>query len=170
MSDCVSDLIRGDNQSPVEMDIALSHASDRVTKQTSDCQFRKAEVSGNTRESMPEGMRSDVIEFCFRAQAMEDTDNSDEVAVAPISGKDKRRIVASRRGLDAVHCGFPEHADLRTALGVWEVDAVLLPAKPTPLQSQRFHPAKPSQQHQADSRQSRRILPFRAALRTTSPR
>jgi hypothetical protein len=164
LRDCGSDVIRGDNQSPVEMDIALSHASDRVTKQTSDCQFRKAEVTGNARESMPEGMRSDIIEFCFRAHAVEDTDNSDEVAVAQISRVDKRRIVASRRGLYAVHCRFPEHTDLRTAFGVWEVDAVLLRPNPTPLESQRFHPPKPRQQHKADSRQSLRMLSLRSGL------
>jgi len=31
LRDCGSDLIRGDNQSPVQMDIALSYASDGVT-------------------------------------------------------------------------------------------------------------------------------------------
>ena len=113
---------------------------------------------------MPEGMRSNVIEFCFRAHTVEDTDNSDEMAVAQISGKYKRRIVSSRHGLYAGHCGFPEHADLRTALGVWKVDAVLLPCKPTPLQSQRFHPPKARQQHQSDSRQSRRMLSLRTDL------
>ena len=43
---------------------------------------------------------------------------------------------------------------------IWKKDAVVISAKPRPLQSQGFHPSKSRQQHQPDRRQSGRMLSF----------
>ncbi len=139
------DTIRRHDERRVQMHVALRDTTRRMAQQTRDRKLGKSKVASDASEGMSQDMRCYVLELRFRAHAVEDTNNSDEMATSPVSWKDKRRIVTRWHGLNAVHRSFPKYADLRTALGVRKADAVVLSAKPMPLQSQRFHPPKPRQ-------------------------
>src|SRR3984893_10569854 len=113
---------------------------------------------------MSEDVRCHTLELRFEANAIEDTNHSDKMAISPISRKDQGRTLANRPRLDTVHRKFAQHTDLCAALRVGEADAVLLSVEPEPLQSQHLHSSKSRKKHQANGSQSGRMLPFRRGL------
>jgi hypothetical protein len=92
------------------------------------------------RKGMPKDMRCHILELRLQANAVQDPNHADEVAISPISWKDERRTVTTRQRFDTGDRSFSQNADLRTALGAGKADAMFRSAKPEALQESALPP------------------------------
>lgn len=115
------------------MHVPLRYSVGGMPKQTRDRKFGKAKVAGNASKGVTEHMWSHTLEFCLTANAVENTDDSNEMPVSPIGRKEKRGTRPTRSGINAVHCSVSKNPDLGATLGVGKAHAVVAAAVPVSL-------------------------------------
>ncbi len=111
-----------------------------------------------------EDMWGDPCKISLGANSIEYPDNPDEVPIANIGGKQIWRLLVDGLVVDALHRRAADHSALLAALDVGEVDSVLLPIEPRPLEAQGIHPPEARQQHEPDRAEPRRVLVVRCQL------
>ena len=127
------DLVGSDGKGRVEMNISLRDAARGVSEQSSDCEFGKSKISGNTREGVPEDMRGDTSKFCLSANPIEHPNDANKVPIADIGRENVRRMLLSGLALDTLDGRATDHPELFSALRVREADGTFLPIEPRPL-------------------------------------
>ena len=165
-SDLLGDPVGREEQSLVEVDIALGDAPPGVSQQARDGQFGKPEVSGHAGEGMPKNVGCYVLELGRQAESLEHPDDADEVAVADLA-RENIGVLFSARGLGQKQLKgrLADRAKLGAALCRGKAHARGLGIDPGPLKRQHLHPTEASQEHEADRRQRDRAFLVRLADR-----
>ena len=87
-------LIGGNHQSGVEVDVALCHPPWPMPEQAGDRQFAEPERCRNARKGVAQDMRRHFLQASAAAYSVENTDDADEMAVTSISREDVGRRAA----------------------------------------------------------------------------
>ena len=122
------------------MDVALGHAARRVAEQRRDRQLGKAEIAGDAREGVAQGMWGDVLQLRHCADAIEHAYDPDEMPFAPIGREEEARsgLWLSQQQVDG---GAADDPRLRAALRIGKSDRALFVMEPGTLQSEPLHTA-----------------------------
>jgi hypothetical protein len=148
----------------IEMDVPLRDAARRVTEQSGDRQLGEPQIARDAGKGVSKDVRGHAGKFRLGANPIEHSNDTDEMPVADIGGEHVGRMLLDGLAFDALDSRDADHAELLAARGVGEVDGVLLPIEPRPLEAQGLHPPEARQQHEPDRAAPRRVLAVRCQL------
>jgi len=99
--DLSSDLVGRYDQRAVQMYVALRDSARRMPEQPRYRQLGEPEVASDTCEGMAKDVGRHITKLRLSANAIEDTDDPDEVSVSPVWGKDEGCLSEARSRLYA---------------------------------------------------------------------
>jgi hypothetical protein len=99
------DAVGGHPKRFIDVDIPLGDASGRVAEQGSNRQFGKTEIAGQAGKGVAQGVRRDVGEPRFFADAIQHPDHTDKMAIspAPLSRRGRMRMPMDGNGCHSPH-------------------------------------------------------------------